>query len=82
MQSNRSYESLIQDLGEDCDLLKYLRYNLATFAVQLELDAAGDERLLYGNTKDKKDGVWIYFTLLNGGAKHLTTKPSHHPMPR
>jgi hypothetical protein len=55
------------ELDEDVELLRYLPFKRTTFQPQFELHGAADHRLLYGDMKEEKDQLWIYFTLLGGG---------------
>lgn len=64
---NRSLTNLGMELYENADLLKILPYSRATFQHQNELPGAYAERILYGDMKDEKDQLWIFFTLLGGG---------------
>ena len=61
--SNPSLDKLWRDLEEDAALLRYLPYKRATFELQNEIPEAAPERLLYGDMLEKKDQLWIYFTL-------------------
>ncbi|KAF2819210.1 hypothetical protein CC86DRAFT_472346 [Ophiobolus disseminans] len=71
-QTNRSYANILGELGEDAELLKYLPFMRATWAVQFELDGAFSERLLYGDMMNEKNQLWIYFTLVGGGENMAT----------
>jgi hypothetical protein len=78
MKDNPSYAILRQELGHNAELLKYLPFNRATFQPQNELYGAASHRLLYDDMMNKKDQIWIYFTMLGGGQNYNNTTGGTH----
>ncbi|CAO2649218.1 Nn.00g066030.m01.CDS01 [Neocucurbitaria sp. VM-36] len=69
--SNPSYAKLKRDLEDDVTLLNFLPFRRATFQAQTELGGAGPDRLLYGEMKEEKGDLWIYYTLHRKGSQML-----------
>lgn len=65
-QTNRSCINILEELGEDRNLLKFLRSKDVTIVPQFEVTGAGPEPMLHGNMIDGKGQLWIYFTFIGG----------------